>query len=111
MRKRLRGKLGYGSFEENINPMDGVANLADVMIVLAVGIMLALIINWNVDIGAIAHINEDIQNAEVENAIEIDSDSIEEVDQDTELIDSEGMDKLGSVYYDEETGKYYIIVD
>lgn len=30
--------------------MEGVANLVDVMLVLAVGIMLALIINWNVDI-------------------------------------------------------------
>ena len=111
MRKRLRGGLGYGSFEENINPMDGVANLADVMIVLAVGIMLALIINWNVDIGAIAYLNEDTPSVAAENAIEIDSDSIEEVDQETEQIDSEGMDKLGSVYFDEETGKYYIIVD
>lgn len=30
--------------------MDGVANMADVMLVLAVGIMLALIINWNVSL-------------------------------------------------------------
>lgn len=36
--------------EELPNPMDGVANLADVMLVLAVGIMLALIINWRVDL-------------------------------------------------------------
>ena len=39
--------------EAEVNPMDGVANLADAMLVLAVGIMLALILNWNVDISAV----------------------------------------------------------
>ena len=34
------------------NPMDSISNLADAMLVLAVGIMLALIINWNVDISS-----------------------------------------------------------
>jgi hypothetical protein len=32
------------------SPLDSLANLADVMLVLAVGFMLALVINWNVDI-------------------------------------------------------------
>ncbi|MDO4544188.1 MAG: DUF2149 domain-containing protein [Clostridia bacterium] len=36
--------------EEEPNPMEGAANMADVMLVLAVGIMLALIINWKVDL-------------------------------------------------------------
>ncbi|MDR0916853.1 MAG: DUF2149 domain-containing protein [Oscillospiraceae bacterium] len=36
--------------DDELNPMDGVTNLADVMLVLAVGIMLALVINWNIDI-------------------------------------------------------------
>ncbi|MDD3400812.1 MAG: DUF2149 domain-containing protein [Eubacteriales bacterium] len=36
--------------DEEPNPMEGVANMADVMLVLAVGIMLALIINWRVDL-------------------------------------------------------------
>jgi hypothetical protein len=35
---------------EGENPMHGVANLADVMLVLVVGIMPALVINWNIDI-------------------------------------------------------------
>ena len=111
MRRRLRGRLGSGGFEENVNPMDGVANLADVMIVLAVGIMLALIINWNLDISAIAHTREDTRNVDTENALALDSESIEEVDEDAEQIDSDGMEKLGSVYFDETTGKYYIIVE
>ena len=109
MRKRLCGRLSSAGSEESVNPMDGVANLADVMIVLAVGIMLALIINWNVDIGAMMYTRDNIQSEDTDNAIALDSDSIEEVDEDVEQIDSEGMEKLGSVYFDEATGKYYII--
>jgi hypothetical protein len=46
------GKLrGDTILPEDINPIDGAANLADIMLVLACGLMLALIINWNVDIG------------------------------------------------------------
>ena len=111
MKKRLRGRLSADSFEESVNPMDGVANLADVMIVLAVGIMLALIINWNLDVSAIARTKVDAQNPDTENAMVLDSDSIEEVDEETEQIDSEGMEKLGSVFFDEASGKYYIIVE
>ena len=78
---------------------------------LAVGIMLALIINWNVDIGAMAYTRDNIPSEDADNAIALDSDSIEEVDEDVEQIDSEGMEKLGSVYFDEATGKYYIIAE
>lgn len=48
----LRRKLRRDSWEngENVNPMESTANLADVMLVLAVGIMLALIAAWDVDI-------------------------------------------------------------
>ena len=111
MKKRLHNRLGSAGFEENVNPMDGVANLADVMIVLAVGIMLALIINWNLDISAMVHTRDNTRSLDAENAIVLDGDSIEEVDEDAEQIDSEGMEKLGSVFFDETTGKYYIIVD
>ena len=35
---------------EDINPMNFVSNLSDVMLILAVGIMLALILHWKVEI-------------------------------------------------------------
>ena len=48
---RLSGKsLRSRHDDAPVNPMDSVSNLADAMLVLAVGIMLALIINWNVNI-------------------------------------------------------------
>ena len=94
--------------DETANPMDGVANLADVMIVLAVGIMLALIINWNVDVGATAYLDE---TPETESALLVEESSMERVTDITEDVKSDEMEKLGSVYFDESTGKYYVIVD
>ena len=89
--------------------MDSIANLADVMLVLVVGFMLALIINWNLDVGAIAHLRQDEQTPEA--ALEFDGDYMEELDNEIDDIDSTVMEKLGSVYFDEETGKYYIIIE
>ena len=108
--KRLLGtKLNNRSEDEATNPMDGVANLADVMLVLVVGFMLALIINWNLDVGAISHLSKPEQSPEV--ALELDREYMEDLDRENEDIDSKDMAKLGSVYFDEETGKYYIVVD
>ena len=109
MKRLLGSKFKSSDGDDSVNPMDGVANLADVMLVLVVGFMLALIINWNLDVGAIAHVKEDETVPEA--AIELDSDYMEELDDEIEDIDSEAMEKLGSVYFDEETGKFYIIVD
>ena len=109
MKKRLRRRLNPQA-DDVVNPMDGVANLADVMVVLAVGIMLALIINWNVDVGATAYIDEHPQS-ETPGALIFEGGDMEEVGDVSEPIDSEGLEKLGTVYYDEATGKYYIIVD
>ena len=109
MKRLLGSKLGGRREDEGVNPMDGIANLVDVMLVLVVGFMLALIINWNLDIGAIAHLQQDEQTPE--SALEFDGEYMEELDAEHEDIDSEAMEKLGTVYFDEETGRYYIIVD
>ena len=52
MRRLTARSLRSRSDDAPVNPMDSISNLADAMLVLAVGIMLALIINWNVDISA-----------------------------------------------------------
>lgn len=113
MKRLLSKKLSAGGTEESVNPMDGVANLADVMLVLAVGIMLALVMNFNLDIGTLAYTNEEDQPASIdtENALPIESDDIQEADDAAQQVDGEGMAKLGTVYYDEATGQYYIVHD
>ncbi|MBR2512274.1 MAG: DUF2149 domain-containing protein, partial [Firmicutes bacterium] len=50
MRRRFERARRSLFSEEDANPMSGVSNLADVMLVLAVGIMLALIMNWHISV-------------------------------------------------------------
>ena len=89
------------------NPMDGLANLADVMLVLAVGIMLALIINWNVDISTTSSQTTQ-QQVDTQDALEFTDDQIEQAS-DSDDPDQQNLTQLGAVYYDKETGKYYIV--
>ena len=83
---------------EDVNPMNYLSNLSDVMLILAVGIMLALILHWNVE----------IETTDVENQAE---DAVTFSDDDLESKDDmpADMEKRGEVYYDAESGTYYIV--
>lgn len=100
---RLRSDTGFGTREE-VNPMATVANLVDAMLVLAVGIMLALIVSWNLNISENGRVND---NARKEDAL---SDFTEEEVESVEDTPSENLEKQGTVYYDPDTDKYYVIV-
>lgn len=82
--------------------MATVANLVDAMLVLAVGIMLALIVSWNLNISESGRVND---KASKEDAI---SDFTEDDITNTET-PADNLEKQGTVYYDPETDKYYII--
>ena len=110
MSRLLTGRNTAFSEDENVNPMDGVANLADVMLALVVGFMLALVVNWNIDIGAVAYANQ-ADEVDREQALVIDIDDVEPLQEEAEQVDSDGMEKLGTVYFDEATGRYFIIAD
>jgi hypothetical protein len=87
---------------EDINPMEGVANLVDAMLVLACGLMLALVINWNVDIGSAGTTVEIDQGKEVQ--------QIDGVSANGETVnDSSGYEEMGMVYRDPKTGKLYMV--
>ena len=103
--KRLRNRRIRRS-EPEANPMDGLGNLADAMLVLAVGIMLALIVNWKVDITSIAsqQTHEDTQEQ-----IPIAEEDMSESSSDE--LDQEDLQRIGALYYDEERGVYYAIAD
>lgn len=109
MLKRFnRTGLGHSPFgEEEADPMAGVSNLSDAMLVLAVGFMLALITHWNVDVSNTNQLQEVKQEALSEVG---DYDSLKEND----VVQEEGMVGLqekGTVYMDPETGKIYVIVE
>ena len=90
--------------EAGVNPMDGLGNLADAMLVLAVGIMLALIINWKVDITAVTQVTEPEPEPE---QIPISREDLQDTPAD--ILDEEALKRVGALYYDEETGTYYAI--
>lgn len=104
--KRLSGRKLRYSPEAAVNPMDGLGNLADAMLVLAVGIMLALLLHWKVDITAIT--SETVPENQNEQ-IAIDESDMSETEENA--LNEEEMQKIGALYFDEETGKYYAVVE
>lgn len=99
IRRSGAGRLHDGAeHEEDINPMESTSSIADVMLVLAVGMMLAVVINWNVDINTNTV-------REIENPEDIAADQI------TDQGGEENLVEKGTVYYDENTGKYYVKVE
>lgn len=105
----MRRRNGSGKFHrdgtvgEDINPLDGVANLADVMLVFACGLMLALITYWNVDVAATA-----VSTVDTAPGQEITED-ISGADSSEQTPDQEGLEQVGMVYRDPVTGKLYMV--
>lgn len=92
---RNAGKLRAGrKHNEDINPMDGMANLVDVMLVFACGLIIALIAAWNVDVTKTPY----------------KVDSIKQQQSQTEM-DKKDLKEMGKVYKDPNTGKMYVIED
>lgn len=97
------GRLNKGKREEeDVNPMDGVGNMADAMLVLAVGIMLALVMNWNVDLSTVSQVQVKAEQ-EVSNLEDFKGDDKDDA------ADSSGLTEMGTVYKDPETGKLYMV--
>ena len=107
----MRRSSGSGRFKksagegEDINPLDGVANLADVMLVFACGLMLALITFWNVDVAQTA----DSSPEDTSSPLEITEDVAGGADAAEET--GEGLEEYGTVFIDPETGKLYMVAD
>lgn len=89
--------------EEEVNPLASVANLVDAMLVLAVGIMLALINSWNLNISRNGQVTEKVDKKDA-----VTSFSDKDLDK-TQKEDSSSLEKQGTVYYDKATDRYYII--
>ena len=84
---------------EDVDPMSSLSNVGDIMLVFACGLMVALVMAWNVDLA---------QVKQVEMNQELQQDDIEKI---TEQLYGEGnafVDK-GRVYQDPTTGKYYLV--
>ena len=84
---------------EEVDPMSSMGNIGDIMLVFACGLMVALVVAWNVDLGKFTQVEMD-QTQEVD-----------DVERMTEMLYGEGnaFVERGTVYQDPQTGKYYLV--
>ena len=110
MIRRRKGKfLNQG--EED--PMAGTSNLVDAMLVIAVGLLVFLVISWNMQSIVFNKNMDEQQKQRVKNAIE----EVSQIDQGDELKDApdlskssgEGFTEMGKVYRDSDTGKLIMV--
>ncbi len=100
---RNRGRLRSN---EEVNPLEGVINIVDAMLVFACGLLLALVINWNVDLtmqGERINLN---RGQELSAEPEIRNDLIE-----SEQGQGDLYQKVGTVYKDPATGKLFMLTN
>ena len=104
MRRRYgTGKLRTDVREykkEDVNPMASLVNLTDAMLVLAVGIMIAVVIGWNVDIRKVDS-GTQIQT--------IHSDDLQTVDEEELEEGQSELEEVGTLLYDKNTDTYYVV--
>jgi hypothetical protein len=102
LRSRRRGKLRAS---EDVNPLEGVINIVDAMLVFACGLMLALAVYWNIDLGPVGERIDVSRGREVTGAPEIREDLIKTRDQ------GKLYQRVGTVYKDPETGQLFMLTD
>ena len=95
------GSLRSVEAEDDVDPMSSVANIADAMLVFACGLMVALVVAWEVDLSA-------VQEVEL-----TDSEQIEDVETLQDILSAEGSNYIqrGTVYQDPKTGTMYLLED
>ena len=96
-----RSRLRKRNTSDTYSPMEGMANLADVMLVFACGLIVALILSWNVDVSDQGEIN---QRPDTKYEVEGMENNAEQT-----LDGEKDLEEMGKVYRDPETGKYYVV--
>jgi hypothetical protein len=87
---------------EDVDPATGLINLADLMLVFACGLMLALVAHWNIDLGP--QINELTEDKDMTEVTDLE-------DAKDLLANNSGYSEVGVVYRDPETNKLYLLTE
>ncbi|MHC6179080.1 DUF2149 domain-containing protein [Clostridium sp. JNZ X4-2] len=95
-RGRLQSKRA--SYREEINPMESLVNLVDVMLVFICGLLLSIIIFWNINMKNLVIILDQKQLIKINNPKELT----------TQMKDKSSSGSVGSAVLDPKTGKIYI---
>ncbi|MCD8316208.1 MAG: DUF2149 domain-containing protein, partial [Eggerthellaceae bacterium] len=89
--------------QEEADPRTGLVNLADVMLVFACGLMVALVVNYGVDLGTYSEV--DIEGTPTE----ITQDELNAMEDAIENGSGNNWNERGIVYEDPTTGHLYLI--
>ena len=109
---RRRGKGRFDSEEED--PMAGTANLVDAMLVIAVGLLVFLVLAWNMQS---VLFNDQLTQEQKEKVMEAMNQEVTEVQEgqilnetpDTSNQTGQGYTEMGKVYKDPSTGKLIMV--
>lgn len=100
IKRRHSTSLARASFQdEDVNPNSYVNNIADCMLVLVLGFLVALIARYGVDLQA--PVEDETQMTGIE--VNMDADDDGKID--------DNYQQRGSVYYDADSGNYYYVAD
>lgn len=99
---RRSSLTGHRALDEDVDPISGLANMSDAMLVLACGLLMALVLFYQVDLSA-------PPAAPAPEAAETVT-SMEQAAADG-VAEGSGYSRVGSVYLDEETGTMYMVKD
>jgi len=104
VRSSLMGsKLAVASeLEEEIDPQSGILNMADVMLVFAVALLVAVITFWQVDMTEAVDMESNAN-------IELLEGELEEAGTGEDISSDSTFTELGKVYRDNVTGEMYIV--
>ena len=105
MNRGLRSRRRLRTLDEEANPLEGAVNIVDAMLVFACGLMLALVIRWNVDLAQFGDPVNVTQGEEVTDDADIRSDLVETEEE------GRSYQKMGTVYKDPATGKMFMLTD
>lgn len=108
-RGRGGGLRSRKKVKEDVNPMNYISNLVDAMLVLAVGMMLALVVSWNLQISSNGKIETNGQSVNKEDALSTFTEEDMNAADKKDITDESKLVEKGTVYYEEETNTYYII--
>ena len=97
---RRKSRRRLSSTEED--PMAGTANLVDAMLVIAVGLLVFLIISWNMQ-GVVMDQVQNQQTSEVEQGEQLNNTP------DVSESSGQGYTEMGTVYKDPKTGKLIMV--
>lgn len=102
---RRAGKKFFAGEEED--PMAGTSNLVDAMLVIAVGLLVFLIISWNMQGAILEEVTEHQQ--QTQNVTEVSEGQDLNSTPDVSDSSGKGYSEVGKVYKDPSTGKLILV--